>query len=96
MTLAITFSLTNHTINIGYFKSRLKQKFITLCILQAQTRPGSTHVQGGDPFFFTIGDLPIGARLAAATPDKERNLSTRNQTVMNKELFTLMKTVHDA
>ena len=43
-----------------------------------------------------IGDLPVGARVAVATPDKERNLSTRNQNVMNKELFTIMKTVHDA
>ena len=41
----------------------------------------------------SIGDLPVGAM---ATPDKERNLSTRNQNVMNKELFTIMKTVHDA
>ena len=43
-----------------------------------------------------IGDLPVGAGVAMATPDKERNLSTRNQNVMNKELFTIMKTVHDA
>ena len=34
-----------------------------------------------------IGDLPVGAGLAMATPDKERNLSTRNQNVMNKELL---------
>ena len=44
----------------------------------------------------SIGDLPVGAGVAMATPDKERNLSTRNQNVMNKELFTIMKTVHDA
>ena len=44
----------------------------------------------------TIGDLPVGAGVAMATPDKERNLSTRNQNVMNKELFTIMKPVHDA
>ena len=31
----------------------------------------------------SIGDRPIGAGVAAATPDKERNLSTRNQKVMN-------------
>ena len=37
-----------------------------------------------------IGDLPVGARVAMATPDKERNLSTRNQNVRNKELFTIM------
>jgi len=43
-----------------------------------------------------IGDLPVGAGVAMATPDKERNLSTRNQNVMNKELFTIMKPVHDA
>ena len=43
-----------------------------------------------------IGDLPVGAGMAMATPDKERNLSTRNQNVMNKELFTIMKPVHDA
>ena len=35
----------------------------------------------------TIGDLPVGAGVAVATPDKERNLSTRNQNVINKELF---------
>ena len=39
--------------------------------------------------FFThmimsIGDLPVGAGVAMATPDKERNLSTRNQNIMNK------------
>jgi len=34
-----------------------------------------------------IGDLPVGAGVAVATPDKERNLSTRNQNVINKELF---------
>ena len=34
-----------------------------------------------------IGDHPIGG----ATPDKERNLSTRNQKVMNKELFIIIK-----
>ena len=38
-----------------------------------------------------IGDRPIGAGVAAATPDKERNLSTRNQKVMNKELFIIIK-----
>ena len=41
--------------------------------------------------FNTIGDRPIGAGVAAATPDKERNLSTRNQKVMNKELFIIIK-----
>ena len=35
--------------------------------------------------YTVIGDRPIGARVAAATPDKERNLSTRNQKVMNKQ-----------
>ena len=39
----------------------------------------------------SIGDRPIGAGVAAATPDKERNLSTRNQKVMNKELFIIIK-----
>ena len=34
-----------------------------------------------------IGDLPVGAGVAMATPDKERNLSTRFQNVMNKELL---------
>ena len=48
------------------------------------------------PNITVIGDLPVGAGVAMATPDKERNLSTRNQNVMNKELFTIMKTVHDA
>ena len=38
-----------------------------------------------------IGDRPIGAGVAAATPDKERNLSTRNQQVMNKEVFIMIK-----
>ena len=38
-----------------------------------------------------IGDLPVGAGVAVATPDKERNLSTRNQNVMNKELFIIIK-----
>ena len=47
-------------------------------------------------FSVVIGDLPVGAGVAMATPDKERNLSTRNQNVMNKELFTIMKPVHDA
>ena len=41
--------------------------------------------------YYTIGDRPIGAGVAAATPDKERNLSTRNQKVMNKELFIIIK-----
>ena len=35
----------------------------------------------------SIGDLPVGADVAVATRDKERNLSTRNQKVLNKELF---------
>ena len=39
----------------------------------------------------SIGDRTIGAGSAAATPDKERNLSTRNQKVMNKELFIIIK-----
>jgi len=46
--------------------------------------------------FTSIGDLPVGAGVAMATPDKERNLSTRNQHVMTEELFTIMKPVHDA
>ena len=37
-----------------------------------------------------------GPGVAVATPDNERNLSARNQNLMNKELFTIMKTVHDA
>ena len=39
------------------------------------------------PIFKIIGHRPLGAGVAAATPDKERNLSTRNQKVMYKELF---------
>jgi len=39
----------------------------------------------------TIGDCPIGAGVAVATPDQERSLSTRNQKVMNKELFIIIK-----
>ena len=31
-----------------------------------------------------IGDRPVGAWGAAATPDKENNLSTRNQKLMKK------------
>ena len=38
-----------------------------------------------------IGDLPVGAGVAMATRDMERNLSTRNQNVMNKELFTITR-----
>ena len=41
----------------------------------------------GGAAYTVIGDLPIGARVAAATPDKGRNMSTRNQKVMNKEHF---------
>ena len=32
-----------------------------------------------------IGDRPVGAGGAAATPDKENNLSTRNQMLMKKQ-----------
>ena len=42
-----------------------------------------------------IGDRPVGARGAAATPDKENNLSTRNQKLMKKK-FQTRKSVHDA
>ena len=54
------------------------------------------HIDFLKHLIITIGDLPVGAGVAMATPDKERNLSTRNQNVMNKELFTIMKPVHDA
>ena len=37
-----------------------------------------------------VGNSDVGAGGAAATPDKERKLVTRNQIVMNKEIFTIM------
>ena len=42
-----------------------------------------------------IGDRPVGAGGAAATPDKEHKLSTRNQKLMKKQFHT-RKSVHDA
>ena len=42
-----------------------------------------------------IGDRPVEAGGAAATPDKENNLSTRNQKLMKKQ-FQTKKSVHDA
>jgi len=51
--------------------------------------PGHSHAYGDK--WSNIGDRPIGAGVAAATPDKERKLSTRNQKVMNKELFIIIK-----
>ena len=35
-----------------------------------------------------IGDRPVGAGVAAAPPDKENNLSTRNQKLMKKQFHT--------
>ena len=43
----------------------------------------------------TIGDLPVGAGGAAAPPDKETNLSTRNQKLMKRQFHT-RNSVHDA
>ena len=60
--------------------------FVFLCVeffIQRLTQP---------PF---IGDRPVGAEGAAATPDKENNLSTRNQKLMKKK-FQTRKSVHDA
>ena len=45
--------------------------------------------------FGSIGDRPVGAGGAAATPDKENNLSTRNKILMKKQFHT-RKSVHDA
>ena len=46
------------------------------------------------PYF--IGDLPVGAGGgAAAPPDKETNLSTRNQKLMKRQFHT-RNSVHDA
>ena len=45
--------------------------------------------------FGSIGDRPVGAGGAAATPDKENNLSTRDQILMKKQFHT-RKSVHDA
>ena len=90
------FNRVNGNADVFAFQLNKKTMFHCLFILFMTRRTLKTEYLGTPVYktklcehilVFTIGDLPVGAGVALATPDKERNLFTRNQNVINKELF---------
>ena len=65
---------------------RLKKYFPNLeTIVSTDKQDQHTDATWMQRYIKTIGNRPIGAGGAAATPDKENNLSTRNQMLMKKQ-----------